>query len=80
MYGRVHVTFQCEICRVCSFAGKALCEVILGYKKIYTKFWFLIGNCQPDPHRLFGDFENPLWQQAVPSGIFKIASRLQGSG
>ena len=59
--------------------NKVLCEVIMGYKKIYTKFWFLFGNFQPDPHRLFGDFENPLGQHAVPSGIFKIPSGLPGS-
>ena len=58
--------------------NKVLCEVIMGYKKIYTKFWFLFGNFQPDPHRLFGDFENPLGQHAVPSGIFKIPLRAQG--
>ena len=27
-----------------------------------------------DTHRPFGDFENPLDQHAVPSGIFKIPS------
>ena len=32
----------------------------------------------PDPHRPFGDFENPLRQHAVPSGIFKIPSGLRG--
>ena len=32
----------------------------------------------PDPHRPFGDFENPLGQHAVTSGIFKIPSGLQG--
>ena len=34
----------------------------------------------PDPHRLFGDFKNPLGQLAVSSGIFKIPSGLRGSG
>ena len=66
-YSMFHI-FTKEICRVCSFAGKALCAAKMAYKKIYTKFWFLIGNFQPDPHRLFGDFENPLGQHAVPSG------------
>ena len=34
----------------------------------------------PDPHRPFGDFENPPGQLAVPTGIFKIPSGLRGSG
>ena len=29
----------------------------------------------PDPHRLFGDFENPLGQHAVPSGRAKAGER-----
>ena len=32
----------------------------------------------PDPHRPFGDFENPLGQHAVPSRIFKILAGLRG--
>ena len=38
-------------------------------KKICTKFWFLVVDFQPDPLRPFGDFENPLGQHAVPSGL-----------
>ena len=49
-------------------------------KKICTKFWFSVVDFQPDPLRPFGDFENPLGQHAVPSGIFKIPSGLRGSG
>ena len=39
-------------------------------KIICTKFGFLIGDFTQIPIRPFGDFENPLGQHAVPSGIF----------
>ena len=39
-------------------------------------FW---SGISPDPHRPLGNFENPLGQHAVPSGIFKIPSA-PGSG
>ena len=47
-------------------------------KIICTKFGFLIGDFPQIPIRPFGDFENPLGQHAVPSGIFKIPSGLRG--
>ena len=53
------------------FVYKALSDVCvnINIEKIYTKFWFLFGDFHQDPHRPFGDFENPLGQHAVPSGL-----------
>ena len=51
-------------------------------KKIIYKIRVFDRGFYPDPHRPFGDFENPLGQLAVPSGILKIppGSGLRGSG
>ena len=46
-------------------------------KKKNIKFGFSGRGISPDPHRPFGDFENPLGQLAVPSGIFKKPSGLR---
>ena len=51
------------------FMYKAFCDVCVNIEKIYIKFWFLFGDFHQDPHRPFGDFENPVGQHAVPSGL-----------
>ena len=60
------------------FVYKALSDVCvnINIEKIYTKFWFLFGDFHQDPHRPFGDFENPLGQHALED--FQNPLRAQG--
>ena len=87
--------------RMVSCDLKELCYVNASYMKKICKILVFWSGISPDPHRPFGDFENPLvpplrppfaasrltpasvtalGHGVLPSGIFKIPSRLRGSG
>ena len=78
LYKEEFMFIKDQMCSVCCFAGKALSAFFLREEKNIYEILVFYREFPPDPHRLFGDFENPLGQHAVPTCIFKIPSGLRG--